>query len=77
MNDDEKLRAFEAQAEDAYAAMYDAPNSTAAAGCYSNAKEALYDAIGLARRLGKADVAAQLEARLNHIKAVFRSQFGT
>jgi hypothetical protein len=77
MNDDEKLRAFEAQAEDAYAAMYDAPNSTAAAGCYSNAKEALYDAIGLAHRLGKADVVARLEDRLAHIKAVFRSQFST
>jgi hypothetical protein len=77
MNDDEKLRAFEEQAEDAYAAMYDAPNSTAAAGCYSNAKEALYDAIGLARSLGKADVVARLEERLAHIKAVFRSQFST
>jgi hypothetical protein len=45
--------------------------------CYSDAKEALYDAIGLARRLGKVDVAARLERRLAHIKAVFRSQFTT
>ena len=75
MHDDEKLRALEAQAEDAYAAMYDAPNSTAAAARYSDAKEALYDAIGLAHRLGEADVATRLEARLAHIKAVFRSQF--
>ena len=77
MNDDEQLRALEAQAEDTYAAMYDAPNSTAAASRYSDAKEALYDAIGLARRLNKADVATRLEMRLAHIKAVFRSQFGT
>jgi hypothetical protein len=31
----------------------------------------------LARRLGKVDVAARLEQRLAHIKAVFRSQFTT
>jgi len=57
--------------------MYDSTNSTDAAARYSDAKEALYDAIGLARRLGKADVATRLETRLAHIKAVFRSQFGT
>jgi hypothetical protein len=57
--------------------MYDAHDPGGAAVCYSDAKEALYDAIGLARRLGKVDVAARLERRLAHIKAVFRSQFTT
>ena len=57
--------------------MYDSANSSEAAARYSDAKEALYDAIGLARRLGKIDIAARLEQRLAHIKAVFRSQFTT
>jgi hypothetical protein len=43
---------------------------------YSAAKEALHDAIGLARRLRQDAQAALLKARLAHIKAVFRSQFG-
>ena len=47
----EKLRWLEAQAEVAYDRMYDAGFNGAAA-CYSDAKEFLYDAIGLARRLG-------------------------
>jgi hypothetical protein len=73
MTDQERLDELEAQAELAYAEMYD--NPTAAAARYSDAKEALYDAIGLAQRLGKMDVASRLDARLAHIKAVFRSQF--
>jgi hypothetical protein len=77
MTDADRLQNLEAQAETAYTDMYDARDATEAAARYSDAKEALFDAIGLARRLGMADVAAQLEARLNHIKAVFRSQFGT
>ncbi len=74
MTDQERLDDFEAQAELAYAKMYDSTNPTAAAARYSDAKEALHDAIGLARRLGKADLASRLDARLAHIKAVFRSQ---
>jgi hypothetical protein len=77
MTDAVRLQELEAQAEAAYTEMYDARDATEAAAHYSNAKEALYDAIGLARRLGKANVATRLEARLAHIKAVFRSQFGT
>jgi hypothetical protein len=73
MTDEQRLVWFEAQAEQAYDKMYDATNSTDAAARYSDAKEALHDAIGLARRLGQA---VRLEARLDHIKAVFRSQSG-
>lgn len=75
MTDQQRLDDLEAQAELAYAKMYDSTNTTAAAARYSDAKEALHDAIGLAHRLGQADVAHRLDARLAHIKAVFRSQF--
>jgi gluconate kinase len=72
--DDERLRWLEAQAEEAYDRMYDAGFRGATA-CYSDAKEFLYDAIGLARQLGKLDEAERLSNRLAHIKAVFRNQF--
>jgi hypothetical protein len=72
----QRLAWFEAQAEAAYDKMYDATSSTDAAALYSDAKEALRDAIGLAQRLGQGAVVTRLEARLAHIKAVFRSQFG-
>jgi hypothetical protein len=75
MTDADQLQSLEAQAEAAYSSMYDAHDPSGAAVCYSDAKDALYDAIGLARKLGKVDVAARLEQRLAHIKAVFRSQF--
>jgi hypothetical protein len=75
MTDEQQLAWFEAQAEAAYDKMYDAANSTEAAALYSDTKETLYDAIGLARRLGQEATAKRLEARLAHIKAVFRSQF--
>ncbi len=75
MTDEEKLHRLEALAEEAYDRMYDATNSTAAAGAYSDAKESLYDAISFARELGLAEAAERLQARLAHIKGVFRSQF--
>jgi len=75
MTDEDRLHNLEAQAETAYDKMYDARDPSGAGVCYSDAKEALYDAIGLARKLGKADDVARLERRLAHIKAVFRSQF--
>jgi len=75
MTEEQRLAWFEGQAEAAYDKMYDARHSTNAAALYSDAKEALYEAIGLARRLGQDAVASRLEARLAHIKAVFRSQF--
>jgi hypothetical protein len=75
MTDEQRLAFLEAEAEMAYDQMYDAMSSTDAAARYSDAKEALADAIGLARRLRQDAAAARLEARLAHIKAVFRSQF--
>jgi hypothetical protein len=75
MTDEQRLTWLEAQAEAAYDKMYDARHSSNAAALYSDAKEALYEAIGLARRLGQEAQAARLETRLAHIKAVFRSQF--
>jgi hypothetical protein len=75
MTDEQRLAWLEAQAEAAYDKMYDATDSTDAAARYSDAKEALHDAIGLARRLAQGPVADRLEARLAPIKAVFRSQF--
>lgn len=71
----EALIELEALAEKAYDQMYDATSSSDATARYSDAKEALYDAIGLARRLGRDDDVERLEKRLDHIKAVFRSQF--
>ncbi len=69
------LREIEAKAEAAYDAMYDAHDPSSAGVCYSDAKEFLYEALGLARRMGAAGDIARLEARLAHVKAVFRSQF--
>ena len=70
-----RIEALEAAAEAAYAAMYDAPAGGAAAAHYSDAKEYLHDAIGLARQLGHGVIEARLRARLAEIKAVFRGQF--
>lgn len=70
------LQWLEGEAERAYDQMYEASSSASAAGPYSNAKEFLTDAIGLSRRLGRTETAARLQARLDHIKNVFRSQFG-
>jgi hypothetical protein len=61
--------------ERAYTLMYDAFSSTAAAGHYSDAKESFAEAIRFAREAGRSDDVARLEQRLEHIKAVFRSQF--
>jgi hypothetical protein len=69
------LREFESKAEAAYDAMYDAHDPSAAGVCYSDAKEFFYEALGLARRMGAAGDVARLEARLTHVKAVYRSQF--
>ncbi len=74
---EKKLRWLETQAEQSYSYMYDASSASAATARYSDAKEYLYDAIGLARRLGKEADEERLKQRLAHIKAVFRSQFST
>jgi hypothetical protein len=70
-----RLRWLEAQAEQAYSDMYEARASSELAARYSDAKEFLHDAIGLARRLGQADEAERLSRRLDEIKTVFRRQF--
>jgi len=61
--------------EKAYDDMYEAHSSSQATACYSDAKEAFYDAMRLARELSLSDEVAALEKRLEHIKSVFRSQF--
>jgi len=62
--------------EQAYDDMYEKARSpSAATACYNNAKEAFYAAINAANELGLTDEARRLEARLQHIKAVFRNQF--
>ena len=76
MSDDEsRLRDLEARAEQAYDAMYEARDKSAATVCYSDAKEYFRDAIGLSRRIGATGDAERLMQRLAHVKAVFRSQF--
>lgn len=61
--------------EKAYDEMYEAHSFSQANGCYSDAKESFYDAIGLADELGLTADAESLKKRLEHIKQVFRSQF--
>ena len=70
-----RMRACEALGEKAYDELYEARTSRSASTLYSDAKDAFYDAIGLARDLGLTDEAERLDQRLEHIKAVFRSQF--
>jgi hypothetical protein len=68
-----RLRKLNALGEKYYDQMYE--SGRGANGCYSNAKDAFYDAIGLAKELGLKEEAEALSKRLGHIKAVFRSQF--
>jgi hypothetical protein len=76
MTDDAaRMRELEALAESAYDAMYDTHDKSGAAACYSDAKEGFREAIATARRIGAVDDVARLQARLAHVKAVFRSQF--
>lgn len=68
-----QLRACKAFAEKAYDEMYETHGSVT--GLYSDVKEAFYDAIRVAGELGLGEEVEELEKRLQHIKAVFRSQF--
>jgi hypothetical protein len=70
-----QLGHLKAMGEKAYDDMYEAHSSSAANACYSDAKERFNDAIGLANKIGLTDEAEALTKRLEHIKAVFRSQF--
>jgi hypothetical protein len=69
----DRLRRTKALGEKYYDQMYE--SSRNATGLYSNAKEAFYDAINVANELGMKEEAEALSKRLDHIKAVFRSQF--
>ncbi len=71
----ERLRFFEAEAEEAYDRMYDARPGSDLAACYSDAKEALHEAIAVARRLGLTRETKRLEKRLAEIKTIYRRQF--
>jgi hypothetical protein len=68
-----RLRKLNALGEKYYDQMYE--SGRGANSCYSNAKDAFYDAIALAKELGLNEEAEALSKRLEHIKAVFRSQF--
>lgn len=68
-----RLRQLVVLGEKYYDQMYE--SGQGARHCYSNAKDAFYDAIGLANELGMKEEAEALSKRLDHIKAVFRSQF--
>jgi len=67
------LRKCKALGEKYYDQMYE--TSFGATGLYSDAKDAFRDAIMTARELGLKAEVEELEKRLDHIKAVFRSQF--
>jgi hypothetical protein len=67
------LRKCQALGEKYYDQMYETRLGTT--GLYSSAKDAFRDAISEAEGLGLMDEARALEKRLEHIKAVFRSQF--
>jgi hypothetical protein len=69
----DRLRQLKALGEKYYDQMYESRRG--ATGCYSSAKDAYYSAIGLATELGMKEEAEALSNRLDHIKAVFRSQF--
>ena len=68
-----QLRKLKALGEKYYDQMYDA--RTGLSGLYANMKDAFRDAIALSSELGLAEESRKLGERLEHIKAVFRSQF--
>ena len=72
MDPAERLGQLERWGEEAYDRMYDTHSPS---GEYSEVKENFRMAIQLARELGREDEVARLEKRLEHIKAVHRSQF--
>lgn len=71
-----RLRECESLAEDSYRQLYEPRTHNNPAAHYSDAKEFLHEAIEIARELGMEDEAERLAKRLQHIKEVFRSQFG-
>lgn len=71
----ERLRVFEAEAEEAYGRMYNARTGSDLVAHYSDTKEAFHEAIAVARRLGLTRETKRLEERLAEIKTIYRSQF--
>jgi hypothetical protein len=69
----DSLRKLQALGEKYYDQLYETSSGTT--GIYSGAKDAFIDAISLANELELTTEARLLEKRLDHIKAVFRSQF--
>ncbi len=63
------------QGEKAYDDMYESHSFRDANDCYRDAKDFFYAAIGLAGELDWMEEKETLLKRLEHIKAVFRSQF--
>jgi hypothetical protein len=61
--------------EKAYDDMYEAHSDSGSSGCYSDTKDYFYAAIWHTEELGLPEEAAALRKRLEHVKAVFRSQF--
>src|SRR5262249_33891534 len=70
----DSLRKCKALGEKYYDQMYES-SRYGVTGLYSSAKDAFYDAISVANELGMKEEAEGLSKRLEHIKAVFRSQF--
>lgn len=69
-----KIKALETFAEKAYDEMYEARSPAGAGGYFSEVKEALTEAIRLARESGREDEAQRLMKRLEHIRKVYESQ---
>ena len=61
--------------EKAYDDIYEAHSFRDANDCYRDAKDSFHAAIGHAEELGLTEEAEALRKRLEHVKAVFRSQF--
>jgi len=62
-------------AEKAYDDMYETHSFRDANDCYRDAKDYFHAAIGHAEDLGLKEEAEALRKRLEHVKAVYRSQF--
>jgi hypothetical protein len=52
----ENLNQLKARAEEIYEEMYEASRPTAAGGYFSEVKEILYEAIGMAREIGHGEI---------------------
>lgn len=69
-----EIAQFEALAEAAYGAMYDAKDHNVK-DCYEDASYNLSRAVDVARAHGLAEEVERLSKRIDHIAAVYNSQF--